>query len=281
MGLQLSKTKNIITGVLISAVAVSASFGASASAATVSFSSARNCDSNAVMYCGAMTLTELTQKYSASSSVQDIYNYFGITPQAISTISIGATAGKVTKSGTVIVGGKTVANGARTVGRENIAGSTKVIYSGTTFYTRTPSVSFLSDSLDAFVVLNSNGQFEYAILASCGNAVSATNVVPAPAPAPKPAPAPAPKPAPAPAPKPVPEVPAPKPAPAPVPKPVPVVPAVAPVVTPQPAPVVVPAPAATPVSLPNTGPGAIIGIFTAVTIAGSFAYRTYLRRHLN
>ena len=273
MGLQLSKTKNIITGVLISAVAVSAAFGASASAATVSFSSARNCDSNAVMYCGAMTLTELTQKYSASSSVQDIYNYFGITPQAIKTISTGATAGKVTKSGTVIVGGKTVANGARTVGRENIAGSTKVIYSGTTFYTRTPSVSFLSDSLDAFVVLNSNGQFEYAILASCGNAVSATNVVPTPAPAPKPAPAPAPKP--------VPVVPAPQPAPAPVPKPVPVVPAVAPVVTPQPAPVVVPAPAATPVSLPNTGPGAIIGIFTAVTIAGSFAYRTYLRRHLN
>lgn len=276
MGLQLSKTKNIVTGVLISAVAVSASFGASASAATVSFSSARNCDSNAVMYCGAMTLTELTQKYRASNSVQDIYNYFGITPQAMSTISIGATAGKVTKSGTVIVGSKTVANGARTVGRENIAGSTKVIYSGTTFYTRTPSVSFLSDSLDAFVILNSNGQFEYAILASCGNAVSATNVVPAP----KPAPAPAPKPAPAPVPKPVP-APAPKPAPAPVPKPVPVVPAVAPVVTPQPAPVVVPAPAATPVSLPNTGPGAIIGIFTAVTISGSFAYRTYLRRRLN
>lgn len=92
-----------------------------------------------------------------------------------------------------------VATGALTGGRQDISGSTREDVGGTVFFVRPPSVSFASSPLSAFVVMV-NGQFKFAIIASCGNAVKATPVAPAPKPAPKPAPTPAPKPTPTPPP---------------------------------------------------------------------------------
>lgn len=138
----------------------------------VTFNSARDCDSNAVMHCGAMTINELNTKYDNVASTRHIYDYFDITGKDINNMKQFAKSGKVNKNGNVTVDGKIVATNARTAGRLNIAGSTRVTHQGTTFYTRTPSVSFLSNSLDAYVIME-NGAFSYAILASCGNPVSA------------------------------------------------------------------------------------------------------------
>jgi len=181
-------------------------------AQSVTFSSGRDCNNNAVIFCGAMNTDELLQKFDADSSINAIYMAFNITPQNIIDMKTTAVAGQVTSGSNVFVAGKEVATNAITAGRENIAGSTMVTNDGVTFFKRPPSVSFVSSPLDAFVVMN-NGQFMFAILASCGNPVVATPiqpVTPPPAPAPTPIPTPV---TPVAAPQPTPPPPAPTPLP--------------------------------------------------------------------
>lgn len=212
--------------------------------------SARNCDSNAVIYCGALTTSELQQKYLASSSAQIIYDSFGITKADIANLGHDAVAGTVTKSGDVYVNGQLVATHALTAGRQPIAGSTTVHRNNLTYYLRPTSVSFVSSPLDAFVVRNSTGQFEYAILASCGNPIHAQAVAP-PA---------------------TPQAPT-----APQQKPLTTVPVQQQTVTVQ---VTTPpaTPQATPPALPNTGPGPLLGIFAGTSALGTFGANRFLKR---
>jgi uncharacterized repeat protein (TIGR01451 family) len=162
-----------------------------------------NCDSNAVIYCGAETskgaaaASQITSRYNSgdghnsAASIHSIYgsSWFGIGSSDIQNLSKNAQVGTVTKSGNVIVGGKTVATNALTAGRQNLTGSTKRTSNGTVFYTRTPQVSFTQSSLSAYVVMQ-NGQFKFAVLESCGNPVHATPNKPTPPPTPPPAPKP-------------------------------------------------------------------------------------------
>lgn len=137
-------------------------------------SGARDCDANAIMYCGALSQSELANKYSQNSpgDLGAVYSAFGISATDISGSSSEIKIGQVTKDGRVIVDGKTVATGAITIGRQNIPGSTTVTIAGKTFYQRAPSVSFQADALDAFVLMR-NGVFHKAIIMSCGNPVKA------------------------------------------------------------------------------------------------------------
>jgi hypothetical protein len=144
-----------------------------AHAASVNLSGSKDCDNNAVVYCGASTASELLSKYNASSSVAAIYAHFGISAADVQALGSTAVAGSVTKSGDVLVGNTVVAKNALTAGRQNISGSTKVTENGVTFYTRTPSVSFRSSPISAFVVMK-DGVFQFAILSACGNPVIAT-----------------------------------------------------------------------------------------------------------
>ncbi len=154
----------------------------------LSLSAPRDCDSNAVISCGALTVSELQQHYGAKSVVA-IYNYFGITSKDIKAMNKTAVAGRVYKNGNVTIGKTTVATNAITAGRENIAGSKKVTSGGTTFYTRAPSVSFHPDSIAAFIVME-DGQFKFAILGPCSNPVTATAVAKKSTPPPAPEPTP-------------------------------------------------------------------------------------------
>lgn len=225
---------------------------------------ARDCDNNAVLYCGANTVAELNKKYSENASAQVIFTYFGISKAEVQSMGTTAVAGYVTKDGRVLVGDKQVANNATTAGRHNITGSTKVVSQNVTFYTRTPSVSFRSERLPAFVVLNKDKQFEYAVIVACGNPVKATNTVPAPKPAPAPAPAPV---------KPV-ETPAPAPAPAPV-----VVPVEVPAPAPEPVvvPVEAPAPAPAPVELIKAGPASAFSLFAGTSVLAAAGHAAFTR----
>lgn len=227
-------------------------------AAAVTFNSARDCDANAVIHCGAMSTGELINKYNSNASAAVIFSWFGIQRSTVQNMGATAVAGKVTKSGEVLVNNKVVAKNAVTAGRHNITGSTKVVHNGVTFYTRAPSVSFRSNSLDAFVILNKDGQFVHAVLASCGNPVKAHNVVPAPKP-------PVEKP-------PVVETPVEKPKEK---KPEEKKPEVKPEVKPEkkveekkPAPTV----------LPKTGPAALAGYFIGTSALGTAAHMAYSRR---
>lgn len=148
---------------------------------TTNAATARDCDDNAIMRCGAVTTTELRQKYEANQNgdVQAIFAHYGV-----SKAMVGGSmkTGTVTRDGKVIVDGKTVATGAQSVGRQNISGSTAVTIAGKTYYQRPTSVSFRSESLSAFVFMDARGQYIGAVIQSCGNPVKAT---PTPPPAPE------------------------------------------------------------------------------------------------
>lgn len=151
---------------------------------TYSFAAgARDCNTNSIINCGALTAGELTQKYTQNQTgdLKTIYDSYGISS---SMIASGGQMGEVRKDGTVVVGGQVVATNAMSIGRHNMAGSVPVSIGGGTYYNSPPSTSFLSQSISAFVFLDGNGRFISAILTSCGNPVNATPVVKTPPPTP-------------------------------------------------------------------------------------------------
>lgn len=176
-------------------------------AGNVAAAGGRDCDSNAMIYCGAYTKTELLGKLvhgdtlHSAASLQALYNAKGMT-----TTTINQTVdGVAYKNGEVRVNGKIVATGAKSDGRLPITGAVR---DGSLWQT-TNQQAFLSNSIDAFVYLR-NGQFQWAILKSCGNTVVAKAVVvitptPTPTPTPTLTPTPTPLPTPTPTPTPLPQ----------------------------------------------------------------------------
>ncbi len=143
--------------------------------------SAAACSDNDVIRCGAYTTADVKSNYDNNPSVQTIYHYFGIDHNEIDNLHLTAVTGKVTQGGRVLdQNDHEIATDVITAGRQDIPGSTRVDREGTgghvTFYTRPPSVSFQSSSLEAFVV-KKDGVFQFAILKSCGNPVMPTGQV--------------------------------------------------------------------------------------------------------
>lgn len=186
----LSNLKSIVRNKVVLGAVAGIVLGAGVLLGTTGAAAAEtyNCDANAVMYCGAPSVSKLISNYNngisgheTPNAIHDVYSYLGISSSDVQSMGSTAKMGIVKKNGQVYVGNTLVATNALTAGRENIPGSTAVHYGVTSFYTRTPSVSFLDDSLDAYVVMV-NGQFKFAILVSCGNPVKATPVVSTPKP---------------------------------------------------------------------------------------------------
>lgn len=178
----------MVIGAFIGMVLVM-SFGPVLPTHALSLNSVRDCDSNAVIRCGALSTKELKKAYERWPSVGHIYNgYFGISTSDIKNIDKYVVAGRVYKNGEVRIGkklDKVVATNAVTAGRENVRGSKAHIYKGTKFYTRPPKTSFRVNSIAAYVVMK-NGKYDFAILAACGNPVKATaKSVPKPVPPPE------------------------------------------------------------------------------------------------
>ncbi len=163
------------------------SYAAFAAVPRVAAAGARDCDTNAIVECGALDAAELKQKYTANKTgdIDEVYTKYGISSTMVGSSQV--KMGSVTKDGKVIVDGKTVATGAQSVGREDMTGSTKVTIGGKTFYQRPTSVSFAAESIPAFVFMNEKGEFAAAVITSCGNPVKATPVKVTP---PKPQPQP-------------------------------------------------------------------------------------------
>lgn len=135
----------------------------------------RDCDSNAIMYCGAYSASEFQQKYNANApgDLRNIYAHYGVNTAEVA----GAKHGYVTRDGKVTVNGKVVATGAYTVGRETKPNSHTVTIAGKTYYERNSTSNFNWD-LNAFVVLDQFGRFKYALIKDCGNPVVAVPTQP-------------------------------------------------------------------------------------------------------
>lgn len=153
---------------------------------------ARDCDTNAIIYCGTLTKEELYNKlaggtgkaYQSGPELQALFARFGADVTDIENLVVG----RVTSGNNVYVGDQLVASDVFTFGRHNIAGSSLVPDLPYTLYRRHPSVSFLSGSIEAYVLMNYDGTMAYAILKSCGNIVEGVGKRTRPTPPPPPSP---------------------------------------------------------------------------------------------
>jgi uncharacterized repeat protein (TIGR01451 family) len=142
----------------------------------MNFTKAQDCTNDVV--CGGTYSTSAITSAN-TGDVGDLYSKYGVRSDMSNVVS-----GYVDSSNNVYVSGKLIATNALTAGRQDL-GDSNLIYGGSTaFYARKPSVSFRSTTIDAFVKLDANGNFQWAILKSCGNPVTATPVAPTPTPAP-------------------------------------------------------------------------------------------------
>jgi hypothetical protein len=92
-----------------------------------------------------------------------------------------AQAGEVQRDGDIVVGGKVVATGAKSVGRlASYHGSDyfKQVIGSTTYYGNTVNKTFASgvNSLPVYVLFDSQGQMQFAVMKACGNTTWGTTV---------------------------------------------------------------------------------------------------------
>ena len=188
----IKKITTMFTIVLFSIMLPATLFGslfASNASALLSIGGDADCSANSVINCGVPSTDYLSTYLPGHTAILDLYasQPFGINQDDLN--NIGQTTeypnedytveGTVNVNNDVIVGGKIVATDAITAGRTNMkniyGSSTPRTFDGVTFYERAPRVSFTQASLEAYVVMK-NGVFQFAILAPCGNPVSATPV---------------------------------------------------------------------------------------------------------
>ena len=161
--------------------------------AVMSTSYAYDTSPNAVIYGGVSDISSLRNKFNnnTTAGTQNIFTYMVNKSNSWNGTSMSASdmvnnanykSGYVTKTGTVVVDGEVVADGALSSGRQSIGSSTQVTYNGTTFYTRAPSVSFVSSQISAIVFFDSQGRFIAAVLNDCGNIVIGKNKIVPPTP---------------------------------------------------------------------------------------------------
>jgi uncharacterized repeat protein (TIGR01451 family) len=145
-----------------------------------------DCGDNSIVRCGAFNAStgagpsqvqfnSNVSRYHDGNEVDRIFDYYGIDDRSLGSLPLG----EVRIDGTIWVGGKKVATNAKSTGRQNISnanGTSKEVRipGGPTIYEREPKVSFRQNSLQAWVKLDSNGKFLYAVITSCGNPTTGT-----------------------------------------------------------------------------------------------------------
>jgi hypothetical protein len=141
-------------------------------AGNISFQTARDCNSNAIITCGSLTTGQLISAYNTNSYAQKVYAYFGISGNDIKNLPTTAAAGHVDKHGNVYVDGRSspVAANAITAARQYTAGSQAVSSKGANFYTLPLNLALATNTADAFVVMD-KGNFSYAVIASSDDPV--------------------------------------------------------------------------------------------------------------
>lgn len=192
----IKKIATLMTAFTFSIMLPAALFGTLfvSNASALQIQGGSDCSNNSIINCGVTSTDQLISYLPSHSAILDLYDHsFGINQDDINNLDNTnsnvanedyTVAGTVNVNNDVVVNGAIVATDAITAGRENISNaygsSTEISYDGYSFYIRAPRVSFITASIDAFVVMK-NGVFQFAILAPCGNPVRAT-----PVPAPKP-----------------------------------------------------------------------------------------------
>ncbi|HEU0266838.1 MAG TPA: PKD domain-containing protein [Candidatus Saccharimonadaceae bacterium] len=184
-------TRNrLIAGLIVAAgLVVSVATGSIINAVAPGVFHGYDCSGNSIVPCGFSSPGALRSKYNSDVELQSLYSHFGWTSADINgTNGTKMVLGVVYRNGTVIVDGKTIATNAQSVGRWQDDGTgCKATQSFTIgshkYWEATPQCRYGYAGEDAWVMINSEGQFVGAINKACGNPAPATPVIP---PKPKP-----------------------------------------------------------------------------------------------
>ncbi len=149
-------------------------------------SDGRDCSSNSVINCGAMSNEEFRTKYNqnASGDLDNIYNRFGLSPGEIDRFASTAKPGMSYKSyagqsDVIVVDGRIVATGVRSLGRNGGNGNLyQINIDGATYHYGFNSTAFGSNALPVMVMFDENGVMEFAAINNCGNVTWGDVVVP-------------------------------------------------------------------------------------------------------
>jgi hypothetical protein len=167
----------MVVGAFVGIIIVT-QFGVKQNVDALTIATGKDCDNYSIINCGVTSSGDLQNKYGNQPYVRHVYQHFGISAANISAIGQTAVQGTVFRNGDVKVNGKVVATDALTAARQRVTSQDKqVTVDGSTFFTRHLSVSWSHDSAPAYVVMK-DGIFQYAILAPCGNPITAAPVKP-------------------------------------------------------------------------------------------------------
>ena len=141
-----------------------------------------DCSDNSIIRCGIGNYNDLTAKYdqNATGDIRAIMDHYWIkrTPEAGNRVLEGIANNR----GEVIADNRVVARNAASIGRTAIMHSRSIQIAGRTYYetTHVDGKAFRAGTfqLPALVILDSKGNFKYAILKGCGNPIYAVPVPP-------------------------------------------------------------------------------------------------------
>lgn len=157
--------------VLVTTVFALNGFSGTTTAATVD--NTPDCDTVAIIKCGAFSKNALLDKYDQNNygDVHKIFNTFGISRNDLANSKF--VDGIVWRDGRVTVDGKVVATNAQTAGRWNNPKSDMQRIQGTSRAYKMSTRHFVTEGQTAMVRMV-NGKFDFAVIKSCGNPVTAT-----------------------------------------------------------------------------------------------------------
>jgi uncharacterized repeat protein (TIGR01451 family) len=160
---------------LIAAISIPISTLLFARPVSAQIDTTRDCDSVAIITCGSMTVSEL-QTDAKKGDVPTVFANFGIAQNELN----GFVDGVVWMDGRVTLGskgeGRVVATNAVTAGRWNDPTSDMTRIPNTDRAYRMSTSHFVDDGQIAFIRII-NGKFDFAVIKTCGNPVTAKPVV--------------------------------------------------------------------------------------------------------
>jgi hypothetical protein len=164
----------------------------------------RDCSSNSIIQCGALTPAEFIKKVKTDKpgDLQTIFKAFGLPSSQYNDFLTSAKIGSDLRNGDVVVNGNVVATKTFSFGRQKLPGETPIKIGGKTYYGGMNNTTFAKgvNSIPVMVFFNSKGIIQFAVMEPCGNPVGGKPVIPKKPPTPSPSPTPSPTPTPTPSP---------------------------------------------------------------------------------
>jgi uncharacterized repeat protein (TIGR01451 family) len=171
-------------GITIGLAMVALAAGAFFSMGNSRASAAPDMSPDAIMHGGASSQSVLIAKVNSGNGGTErdlaaIYAAYGLPAADYNRFIASAQAGIAYKNGTIVVGTRTVATGGQSLGRDKKSYAHARVIAGKTYWESSSQDVFRSDTIPVWVLFNSQGAMQFAVMKDCGNPMRGQPVVPA------------------------------------------------------------------------------------------------------